>query len=86
MADEQKPETISFTVSGMPKHLFEKFKEFARTETGDCYWLAIEKLMMKAEEDWKYNVLIEEINSLKYRVNELEKNRTGEEEVKTFKG
>ena len=72
---EEKPNKItrSFTVSDMPMDLFARFKHYALEEAGDCYWMAIEKLLVKAEEDWKYSILLK-------RIEDLENNLPGAKE------
>lgn len=41
--------TVSPTIGGWPYKSFKKFKKFAVEEAGDCYWMAIDKLMQDQE-------------------------------------
>lgn len=41
--------TVSPTVSNWPFKSFQKFKQFAASEAGDSYWVAIDKLLNQKE-------------------------------------
>jgi len=63
--------THSFGVSDMPLGVWKRFKEFSESECGDCYWMAIDKLLSLAEQDWKYESLHNHIVMVDGKLNEM---------------
>jgi hypothetical protein len=41
--------TISPSISNWPYRSFKQFKKYAREQAGDCYWMAIDKLMERSK-------------------------------------
>ena len=68
----------------VPKNVYDKFKSWAYKNADNCYWLAIDKLLIEWEAnnkvEWDLQVLVdrdailaEQINLLQERVAKLEK-------------
>ena len=47
------------------KEVHQKFSAFAKAECDDGYLMAIKKLIENYEDDWKFNVLANEIGSVR---------------------
>jgi hypothetical protein len=79
--------TRSFNISGMPLKDWEHINSFCKENFGDSRWNMIVTLVNNAEEDWKYNLLYEEIQDMKVKIAEMSGNVKPEEvkkKIKTF--
>lgn len=71
--------TIRTKKDGHSENVHDAFKSFAKAECQDNYTVALEKLLMKVDSDYKYEMLYELISILRAEVEEL---KTKKEEKK----
>ena len=81
--------TRTFNVSGMPLPVWEEINQFCVENFGDSRWTMVYSLMKSTKDDFKYNMLYNEIEFLKERIVVLEtdepvKGINVNQRVKTF--
>ncbi|WP_298752999.1 hypothetical protein [uncultured Arcobacter sp.] len=74
--------TRTFNVSGMPLKAWEEVNKYCKEAFGDNRWTMIYTLMKNAKEDYKFNLIYDEIQEIKY---ELENIKNKEVKVETRK-
>lgn len=57
--------TRTFHVSGMPEQVFKEVDSFCRENYGDNRWTMIQDLLRFVKDDYKYNLLYDEVQTLK---------------------
>jgi len=85
---EGKLVTKTFNISGMPETVWKNIDKFCKDEYGDSRWTMLQDLIRQVQDDWKYEALFIEIQSLKEQVVQLIENKEVKQEkksgIKTF--
>lgn len=76
---EGKLITRTFHISGMPESVWKEINSFCLTHYGDVRWVMLKDLINLAKIDWKYEMLFDEIMTLKEEIAKLKEQ--DEEEV-----
>lgn len=80
--ETKTPKTsVSFGITNMPVGVWKRFKEYSERSAGDCYWMAIDKLLQNDATDFRYEALFEMIVDTKRQLDELRKELEGESDV-----
>ena len=73
--DNIQRETARIPIT-FPKTVYDRFSEFAKRESNDCYWLAVKQLLDFHEEqtegDFRTAVVLEAIKDVKNDISELD--------------
>lgn len=77
--------TRTFHVSGMPEKVFLEVNGFCKENYGDNRWTMIQDLLRFVKDDYKYNLIYDEVVSLKNEVALLKNKEVPVEEPKPKK-